>query len=174
MTWWQLVQPMRTAAWTNRPSFFSGWQVRHVAGLMSFGSMKGCSTGSSAQTPKSHRRQKTMSAAPVFMAVRARQLTWRGPLASCAWGAGIQALLKLRLAWWAMTCGSATCCAKRLCLPACPEEESTSGVGRKAVGFPQSGAAEPRSAPTPHIAAGILADADGKGTRVKNPQVGLV
>ena len=184
---------MRTAAWTNRPAFFSGWQVRHVAGLMSFGSMKGCSIGSSAQAPKGNTREKKISVAPLFRAVRAKQLRWRGLLAPCAWGTGIQASLKLRLTWWTRACGSAAWCAERLCLsergacwratsgqagrlslPACPEEQGTSGLDRKAVGFPQSGAAEPRSGPAPHTAAGILADADGGSTRVKNPTVGFV
>jgi hypothetical protein len=66
--WWQFWQPIPTAVWMNLPSFFSGWQVKHVSGLMSFGSMKGCSISSSAQTPKGDRRQMTKSVVPPFRA----------------------------------------------------------------------------------------------------------
>jgi hypothetical protein len=69
--WWQFWQPIPTAVWMNLPSFFSGWQVKHVSGLMSFGSMKGCSISSSAQTPKGDRRQMTKSVAPPFRVARA-------------------------------------------------------------------------------------------------------
>jgi hypothetical protein len=57
MMLWQLSQLV--AVWTNLPSFFSGWQVKHVSGLMSFGSMKGCSIGSSAQTSNGSKRKTT-------------------------------------------------------------------------------------------------------------------
>src|SRR5208337_325127 len=72
-------------------------------------------------------------------------------------------LSKIRSIRSTMTCGSAACCAERLrlsegraspttsseqagrlSLPACSEEDGGSDVGRKAGGFPHSGAAEPR------------------------------
>jgi hypothetical protein len=68
MMWWQFSQPNLTAVWTNRPSFFSGWQVKHVSVLISFASMKGCSIGSSAQTPKDDRRHKSKGVAPHVVA----------------------------------------------------------------------------------------------------------
>jgi hypothetical protein len=57
--WWQFSQPIPTAEWTNLPSFFSGWQVKHVSGLRSFGSMNGCSMGSSAQSWNDGTRRTT-------------------------------------------------------------------------------------------------------------------